>query len=190
MLKIAIITGSIREGRLNKGVAEWVLDFAQKVEGIDAEFELIDIADYELDRFTGKPPASLKGNYDKAEQARFNNLIDEFDGYIFVTPEYNKNITGALKDAIDHVGIEFRDKAAAIVSYGSTMGVAASYSLRQTLSNLGVAVVRPFGSFSTFHDFEDGPNGKVFKPMEVHDTNMKTVVKDVVRWSTAMKTLR
>ena len=44
--------------------------------------------------------------------------IGEFDAYVFVTPEYNHGINGALKNAIDFLFAEWNNKAAGFVSYG------------------------------------------------------------------------
>jgi len=109
------------------------------------------------------------------------------DGFIFVTPEYNNNITSALKDHLDYLGSEWHHKAAAVVSYGSTLGIAASLALRSTLANLKVAVVEPQGAFSLFNDFE---NMSTFKPLEVHHNRLGEMIDDVVLWSNALKSVR
>jgi NAD(P)H-dependent FMN reductase len=56
--------------------------------------------------------------------------IDSFDGYIFVTAEYNHGIPGALKNAIDYLYKEWNNKAAGFVGYGSAGGVRAVEQLR------------------------------------------------------------
>ena len=48
--------------------------------------------------------------------------MDGFDGYIFVTGEYNHSIPGALKNAVDYLYREWNNKAAGFVSYGSSGG--------------------------------------------------------------------
>ena len=49
--------------------------------------------------------------------------IDSFDAYVFVTPEYNHGIPGALKNAIDFLFKEWNNKVTGFVSYGSAGGV-------------------------------------------------------------------
>lgn len=186
MVKIGIITGSVREGRLNSQVAEYVKNKA--VSNTEADFEIVDIKDYNLPIFSEPvPPAMANKDYKTPEAHAWSQKIDEFDGFIFVTPEYNRNISGALKNAIDYLSPEWNSKAAGIVAYGSTLGVSAVYALRATLSNANVATVGPFGAFSLFTDFE---NMTTFKPAAVHNPTIQAVIDTTVAWSKAMKTLR
>src|SRR5690625_714271 len=125
--------------------------------------------------------------YSTEEQKLWSKKVNEMDGFIFVTPEYNKNITSALKDHLDYLGVEWHHKAAGIVSYGSSLGIAANIALRTTLANLKVAIVEPQGAFSLFTDFE---NMTTFKPLEVHNERFSEMIDDVVAWSTALKSVR
>ena len=87
--------------------------------------------------------------------------IDSFDGYVFVTPEYNHGICGALKNAIDFVFREWNNKAAGFVGYGSAGGVRAVEHLRLVMAEVEVATVRNQVALSLFTDFE---NYTIFKP--------------------------
>src|SRR5262245_14740993 len=98
MLKIGIITGSTRPNRKSPDVAKWVLDIASK-RG-DAEYEIVDIADYELPLLDEPAPPSM-GNYQKEHTKRWAAKIASLDAFVFVTPEYNHSIPAALKNAID-----------------------------------------------------------------------------------------
>lgn len=187
MTRIGIITGSTRDVRVNLQVAEWVKDFADNKD-IDAEFEIVDIKESGLGRFNEAiPPLMTNKEYATEEQRAWSRKIDSFDGFIFVTPEYNKNFPSSLKDHLDYLGSEWHHKAAGIVSYGSTLGIAASLALRTTLSNLKVATVEPQGAFSLFNDFE---NMATFTPMEVHKPRFGEMIDDVVAWSNALKSVR
>ncbi|WP_040983670.1 NADPH-dependent FMN reductase [Oceanobacillus jeddahense] len=187
MTRIGIITGSTRDVRVNLQVAEWVKDFADNKD-VDAEFEIVDIKESGLGRFNEAiPPLMTNKDYATEAQNAWSRKIDSFDGFIFVTPEYNKNFPSGLKDHLDYLGSEWHHKAAGIVSYGSTLGIAASLALRTTLSNLKVATVEPQGAFSLFNDFE---NMATFTPMEVHKPRFGEMIDDVVAWSTALKSVR
>src|SRR5438552_17200731 len=98
MIKIAIIIGSTRPGRNGEAVAKWIYEVAQKRS--DAEFELVDIKDFNLPLLDEPVPAAM-GNYSKPHTKAWGAKIDSFDGYVFVTPEYNHGMNGALKHAID-----------------------------------------------------------------------------------------
>src|SRR5258707_14874741 len=115
MLRIAIILGSTRPGRNGEAVGKWVYKIAQKRS--DAEFELVDIKDFNLPLLDEPVPPSM-GQYSKPHTKLWAAKIDNFDGYVFVTPEYNHGIPGALKNAIDFLFAEWNNKAAGFVSYG------------------------------------------------------------------------
>jgi NAD(P)H-dependent FMN reductase len=187
MVKIGIITGSTRPARVNLQVAEWVKDFAEKMD-LDAQFEIVDIKEYDFPMFNENvPPAMANKEYSQDTVNAWSQKIDELDGFIFITPEYNKSITSSLKNAIDYIGPEWGNKAAGIVGYGSTLAVAATLSLRQILGNLNIATVTPFGAFSLFTDFE---NMTTFKPAEIHNATMENVITTTVNWSKGLKTIR
>ncbi|MEH7492178.1 NAD(P)H-dependent oxidoreductase [Neobacillus sp. 3P2-tot-E-2] len=177
-LKIGIILGSTRQGRVSPQVGEWVKGIADK-RG-DADYEIVDISDYNLP-FLGTTDGSEPGI------AAWNQKLASLDGFVFVVQEYNHSITGALKNALDFAREAWNDKAAGIVSYGSTGGARAAEHLRGILGELKVADVRTHPTLSLFTDFE---NGSVFKPADLHQTNMTAMLDEVIAWSGALKTLR
>src|ERR1051325_8788011 len=115
MLKIAVIIGSTRPGRVGESVAKWVYELAKK--RTDAEFELVDIADYNLPLLDEPVPPSM-GQYSHEHTKKWAAKIASFDAYVFVTPEYNHGISGALKNALDYLYREWNNKVAGFVSYG------------------------------------------------------------------------
>jgi NAD(P)H-dependent FMN reductase len=133
MIKIGIIIGSTRPGRVGESVSRWVLQVAQ--ERKDAEFELVDIQDFNLPLLDEPFPASME-QYTKPHTKTWAAKIDSFDGYVFVTPEYNHATSGALKNAIDFLYREWNNKAAGFVGYGGLGGTRAVESLRSLTSGL------------------------------------------------------
>jgi NAD(P)H-dependent FMN reductase len=107
MTRIGVILGSTRPGRRGEQVATWVLDVASK-RG-DADFELIDLADYPLPHLDEPLPPSM-GNYQNSHTQDWAAVIARFDGYIFVTPEYNHSTSGVLKNAIDYLYAEWNNR--------------------------------------------------------------------------------
>ncbi|NLN15310.1 MAG: NAD(P)H-dependent oxidoreductase [Tissierellia bacterium] len=184
MVKIGIIIGSTRPGRNAEAVAKWVYERAQK--RTDAEFELIDIADYDLPLLDEPMPAGYR-QYTRDHTLKWSEKIEQFDGYIMVTPEYNHSVPGALKNAIDYLAQEWANKAVGFVSYGSAMGVRAVEHLRLIAGELQMADVRQQVMFSLFTDFEDMT---VFKPQPHHEDSVQTLFDQVIAWSKALKTLR
>jgi NAD(P)H-dependent FMN reductase len=184
MIRVAIVTGSTRPGRNNKAVAHWVFDIAKERD--DAEFELVDIADYGLPLLDEPMPPSL-GQYSHAHTKAWAEKINSFDAYVFVTPEYNHGVSAALKNAIDYLFREWNNKAAGFVSYGSAGGARAVEQLRLVMAELMVADVRAQVMLSLFTDFE---NFTKFKPDPRHLQEVNTMLDQVIAWGGALKNLR
>ena len=100
MTRIAIIVGSTRPNRNAPAVADWVYKNAQ--DRTDAEFELVDIADYDLPLLDEPNPPAM-GQYENEHTKKWAEKIASFDGYIFVTPEYNHSVPGAIKNAVEEL---------------------------------------------------------------------------------------
>lgn len=183
-LKIAIITGSTRPGRNNQAVARWVDQLAQQRS--DARFELVDIADFNLPLFD-EPMSPSFGKHTKPHSAAWADKIASFDGYVFVPPEYNHGMSGALKNAIDFLYHEWNNKAAGFVSYGGAGGARAVEQLRLVMAELMVATVRAQVLLSLMFDFE---NFTTFKPLPVHETELNTMLDQLIRWAGALRTIR
>src|SRR3954465_4627985 len=166
MLRIAVIIGSTRPGRVGESVAKWVFELTKKRP--EAEFELLDIKDFNLPLLDEPVPPSM-GKYSKEHTKTWAAKIDSFDGYLFVTPEYNHGICGALKNAIDFIYKEWNNKAAGFVGYGSAGGARAVEPLRLVMAEVQVATVRNQVMLSLFTDFE---NYTKFKPDPRHETSL------------------
>ncbi len=127
------------------------------------------------------------GQYSQEHTKEWAATIDGFDGFVFVTPEYNHTTSGVLKNAIDYLYAEWNNKAAGFVSYGSVGGVRAVENLRLIMGELQVADVRAQVAFSLATDFE---NYSVFKPGAAHLPNLTTMLDQLVSWSNALATVR
>jgi len=152
----------------------------------DAEFELVDVADYNLP-LLDEPVPPARGQYSKEHTKRWAAKIDSFDGYVFVTAEYNHGIPGALKNALDFLFAEWNNKAAGFVGYGSAGGTRAVESLRLVMGELMIADVRAQVALSLFTDFE---NFTTFKPAPHHERSLANVLDQVIAWSKALRQVR
>jgi NAD(P)H-dependent FMN reductase len=184
MSKIAIIIGSTRPGRKGEVVAQWVHEIASK-RG-DAEYEIVDIADYQLPHLDEAMPPAM-GQYAQPHTKTWAQTIGSFDGFVFITPEYNHSTSGALKNAIDFLYAEWNNKAAGFVSYGSVGGARAVEHLRLVMGELQVADVRAQVALSLFTDFE---NFKRFAPAKSQADAVGTMLDQVVAWSRALAMVR
>jgi NAD(P)H-dependent FMN reductase len=152
----------------------------------DAEFELVDLRDHPLPHLDEAIPASM-GKYSQPHTRAWAATIAPFDGFIFVTPEYNHGTSGVLKNAIDYLSAEWHNKSAGFVSYGSAGGVRAVEQLRLVAGELQMADVRQQVLFSLVHDFE---NYSTFTP-ELHHAGQAAVLFDqVVAWADALRPMR
>jgi NAD(P)H-dependent FMN reductase len=184
MIKIGIIIGSTRPGRKGEAVAKWVYEVAQKRS--DAEFELVDIKDFNLPLLDEPVPPS-RGQYSKEHTKVWAAKVDSFDAFVFVTPEYNHGTSAALKNAIDFLFKEWNNKAAGFVSYGGASGVRAVESLRLVMGELLVADVRAQVALSLFTDFE---NFSIFKPAPQQEQSVNVMLDQVIAWGGALKSMR
>jgi NAD(P)H-dependent FMN reductase len=152
----------------------------------DAEYELIDIADYHLPLLDEPIPPSM-GQYTKPHTRRWAEKIASFDAFVFVTPEYNHGMSAALKNALDFLYTEWNNKVAGFVGYGSAGGARAIEQLRLIMAELQIADVRAQVLLSLYSDFE---NYSVFKPAAHHTQTLHTLLDQVLAWAGALKPLR
>lgn len=183
--KIGIILGSTRPGRAGESVAQWVLDVAKQRD--DATYELVDVADYDLSLLAEPTvPGAANREYDDPNTRRWGAKIDEFDGFVFVTAEYNHGVPAALKNAVDVIYPEWNNKAVAFVAYGADGGVRAVEQWRQIVANVMLFDVRGQVSLSLFTDFGD----QGFAPGERRNDELGGVLDQLVPTASAVSTLR
>ena len=126
-LKIGVIISSTRPTRFGDKPAQWILKKANQRPEIDAE--IVDLRDFDLPFFDEMASNAWMPSQNP-EAVRWQKKVAEFDGFIFVVAEYNRAITGALKNAIDQAYVEWNKKAFGAVGYGSVGGARAVENLR------------------------------------------------------------
>jgi NAD(P)H-dependent FMN reductase len=129
---IKVILGSTREARAGEKVARWVMRHAEKYTG-NLEFEFIDLKEIGLP-FMDEPVSPMASSDYKHEHTKaWSRIISEADGFIFVTPEYNRGYSGVLKNALDFLYVEWQDKPAAFVGYGGSGARSSISQLRHVM---------------------------------------------------------
>jgi NAD(P)H-dependent FMN reductase len=195
MMRIGIVVGSTRPGRRGDQVARWVYEqaSARSVGGADdVQYAIVDLAEVGLP-LLDEPVAAAIGDYRHRHTRRWSDLVGSFDGFIFVTPEYNHGIPAALKNAIDYLFTEWNDKAAGFVSYGFTGdGVRAVEHLRLTLAEVKIACVRSQVALSLPLDFAiaDMAEPGTFTPRVHHLAVLDRMLGELHAWTRALATLR
>jgi len=183
-LKIGIILGSTRPGRKGDQVAKWVLEQASKRDS--ATYELVDLADFALPHLDEAITAS-QGRYENEHTKAWAAAVAQYDGFVFVTPEYNHSTSGALKNAIDFIYAEWNNKAAGFVSYGVAGGTRAVEHLRLIVGELQIADVRQQVAVSLLTDFE---GYTTLKPLPHLEPGLTTMLNQVESWSGALRSVR
>ncbi|WP_052848288.1 NADPH-dependent FMN reductase [Streptomyces avicenniae] len=134
-LKVALIIGSVREGRFGTVVARWFADLAARHGGIDVD--IVDLADTPL-------ALTMRGGGHEELGAR----LTAADAFVVVTPEYNHSFPAGLKNMIDWYNHEWHAKPVGFVSYGGLSGgLRAVEQLRTVFAELHAVTVRDTVSF-------------------------------------------
>ena len=184
-MKIGIILGSIRDNRAGASVAQWV--FQNAPQSSEVSYELVDLEDFELALLhDATPPAAAGGNYADPRIQKWGDKIAEFDGFVFVTAEYNHGVPGAFKNAVDSIGVEWMHKPVAFVSYGAAGGILAVENWRTVLANFNVYDLRDNVQLSLFTDFGD----QGFAPAERHAQPLAELFSHLEQVARVMQPLR
>jgi NAD(P)H-dependent FMN reductase len=148
--------------------------------------ELVDLQEVGLP-LLDEPVVPMIATGDKAHTLRWSEIVARFDGYVFVTPEYNHGVPAALKNALDYLYAEWNNKAAAFVSYGSDGGTRAVAQLRQIMGQLKLADVAAQVTLALATDFVDYSE---FKPQAYQEVRLQELLDQVTSWAEALRPLR
>ena len=184
--KIALIIGSTRPTRFADIPAQWIA--AQAAARDDLEMELVDLRDYPMP-FFDEVASNAWAPTQNEVAVKWQKKLAEFDGYVFVVAEYNRSITGALKNALDQAYVEWARKPMGAISYGSMGGANALGHLQNIGVELQMVPVRNnvrigggdffrvhpgFGGSGNMGDIEASISGPA-----------KAMLDDVVWWANA-----
>lgn len=185
---IALIIGSTRATRFADVPAQWMLKQAQARE--DITVELVDLRDYDLPLFN-EVASNMWAPSQSAAAVKWQKKIGEFDGYIFVVAEYNRSITGALKNALDQAYVEWARKPFTAIAYGSVGGTRALEHLRTIGVELQMVPTRNAVHIGGSDMFKIHPMGGVNAPIaEIEGSILpaaKASLDDLVWWANATK---
>ena len=183
-LNIAVIVGSVREGRMSLPVARWVIEQAKYRDDLDPT--LLDLADWDLPMFAEpNPPAT--GKYTGDKQREWAAAIAPADGYILVAPEYNHGTSAVLKNALDTVAAEWARKPVAFVAHGGMGGARSIEQLRQVTAALAMA---PLSSAVHLQGAAKLREGDRFNAGDAENRRLDTLFDELVWWGRALRTAR
>ena len=191
MTRIAVIIGSVRQGRVSDKLAKWVNEEVGRV----AETELVDLRDYPLPIFDeAVSPRYNPERKPTAEVQKWLDKVAEFDGYVVVTPEHNRAMSSVLKNAIDYLAFEMDSKPVALVAHGTSGGGQAVASLRMALPGVG-GVTLPQALFFTDKVGEAIDEAGILKA-ELRDNpygpqaSLAGIAEAIVKYAEALKSVR
>lgn len=138
-VNIAIIIGTTRDGRFADKPAQWIYKIAQTIEGLDCE--LLDLRDYPMPFFDEMASNAFVPSKNEVAIA-WQKKLDEFDGYLFITGEYNHSIPGVLKNALDYASPEWNRKPAAFLGYGMVGAARAIQQLKEICVELQMSPLK------------------------------------------------
>lgn len=185
MPTLTVIIGSTRPGRAGQPIAEWFIEHARAHGGFDVEEA--DLAEVGLPLFD-EPNHPRLGQYVNQHTKDWSARIDRADAVVFVTPEYNYGYPATIKNAIDYLHREWRDKPAGFVSYGGVAaGTRAVQQLKQVVTTLRMVPVMESVNIP-FHAtmIKDG----TFQPNDVLNQAADTMLDELLRLESALHTLR
>lgn len=190
-MKLGIVVGSTRQSRVTPRVAAWVEKTA-KDSVSDSEWSLIDLAEYDLPMMT-EPLPPMAGERPELSDGtkRYLQDMNDVDGFVFITPEYNHGIPAALKNAIDLLDYQLMRKPVAIVSHGSVGGARANEQLRLVVnSNLGGLPIPQSVTFYGRVTELIGEDGALAEGNEGTQNALNDTLESLVWYARALKAAR
>ena len=189
--KIAIIVSSTRPTRFADIPTQWIK--AQAEARGDLDVEVVDLRDHKLPFFAEVASNAWAPSQDPAAVA-WQKKVGEFDGYIFVVAEYNRSITGVLKNALDQAYVEWAKKPMGAIAYGSMGGANALGHLQNIGVELQMVPTRNNvriggGDFFKVHPGFGG-SGNLGDIEASIGPSAKAMLDDVVWWAKATKAAR
>jgi NAD(P)H-dependent FMN reductase len=185
--KIGIILAATRQGRFGDKPAQWIHEIAARRD--DIEVELLDLRDYPLP-FFDEPRSPAYGPSERPEVLRWQAKLASLDGFLFVTPEYNRSIPAVLKNALDYAYSEWNRKPAAFVGYGPLGAARAVEHLRNIAVELQLAPTRT-GVHITMEPYLAVAKGeKTLADFEHLNQGAEATLSELAWWARALQAAR
>jgi NAD(P)H-dependent FMN reductase len=185
--KIAIILSTTRAARFGHKAAQWIFDIAKQRS--DMEFDLVDLRDHPLP-FFDEIASNAWVPTQNAEGVRWQRKVGQYDGYIFVTAEYNHGAPAVLKNALDYAYPEWNRKPAAFVGYGAVGAARAIEQLRLISIELQMAPTRSAVHLAGGDFMAAMREGKPVSEFAYLKPTADALLDELAWWASALKTAR
>lgn len=184
-MKLAVIAVSTREGRAGLTVSKWFEKFARDHGGFEVEF--IDLKEVNLP-LLNEPKHPVMQDYQFEHTKRWSQLVSPADAYVFVTPEYDYFVPGALVNAIDYLSREWSYKPAAFVGYGGISGGLRSIQAAKPL--LTSVKMMPLPESVSIQFVQNFIKDGTFTPERMHEDMARLMLDELAKWAQALKPMR
>lgn len=183
-MKIGVILGSTRPGRNGKAVADWFMKQA-KGYSADIEFNLVDLADWDLPVFNeaGFPSS---GEYQHQHTKDWSKEISQYDGFVYIVTEYNRGMPSAIKNAIDYLYNEWAFKPVGYVGYSSAGAFRTISQLREVAGELNMVDIRKQLSINVWEAVADGQ----WQAGDTYDKEAKSLLTQLEWWARLLEPAR
>src|SRR5918999_6245219 len=185
--RIGIIISTNRATRFGERAAKWIHDIAAA--RTDMRVELIDLREYPMPFFDEVASNAWVPSKNEVAQ-RWQKKVAEFDGYVFVTAEYNRGVPAVLKNALDYAYPEWNRKPAAYVGYGSVGAARSIEHLRLISVELQMAPTRTGVHIQGGDFMAVWQQGKNIKELSHLEKNANDMLNDLHWWARALMAAR
>jgi NAD(P)H-dependent FMN reductase len=186
MPKLMIIIASTRPGRVGEPVARWFIERATEHGAF--EIHVVDLAELDLP-FLDEPHHPRLHRYTKDHTHEWSEMVNAADAFVFVTSEYNHGYPASLKNAIDYLNHEWKDKPVGFVSYGGvSAGTRAVQQLKQVVTALKLYPVVEAVNIPFVAQFLDGDG--VVQANEVMEQAANAMLDEIGLVERALRALR
>lgn len=158
MSNILVVVGSARVGRVADKILGYIKNDIEGREGATAT--VADLAELNLPFYNNEQPAMSPTHVQTDENVTaWSKLVADADSVVFITPEYNHNLSAIQKNALDWLFAEWNDKPVTAVAYGWSGGALAIAALREVLTNVKADIKQDMAQLGFMKDLN--PDGSL-----------------------------
>ncbi|WP_093799129.1 NADPH-dependent FMN reductase [Streptomyces sp. Wb2n-11] len=187
-LSLAVIVGSVREGRFAPVVADWFVGQAR--EHGRFEVDLVGLADAPIPLEPPPVPPAMEPDLPRpASMEPLTRRLAAADAVVVLTPDCNRSFPASLKAAVDWCCTEWQAKPVGFAGYsGASGGLLAIEQLRQVFNELHAHTVRDYVSFPRYYELFS-TDGTLKNPEGPHGA-AKVMLDQLLWWGTILRDAR
>ncbi|PXA81751.1 NADPH-dependent oxidoreductase [Auritidibacter sp. NML120779] len=181
--QLGVVIGSIRSPRKADSVKEWVLNHIESHQ-YPAEFTVLDLKDFDLpslDHFSQHSDEAAP-----EDLLRWRDAVTACEGFLFITPEYNRAAPGHFKNAYDLLDVQWRRKPVGFVSYGGVGGARAVDQWRTSMAPFGMYTIGQQVLLYNRFDFDSD----ILQVTERHEKSLGKLIEELHQLTVATRPLR